>query len=169
VTLLLACCSKPPVEENRHEGTIPVVAPLVQRAPRQVIHTSWSFESGTDSCVAIATAGDTSLTLTIHRNEPIRLVLELAPQIDRLPAGHAAVPLRFAGPTGSWQVAGQQAARHHLAAALGTTDTALSRVLVLLGGGTLDVGTQDQVSAIGIAPSEALGQTWFDCARSKLI
>lgn len=169
LTLLLACCSKPQVEENRHEGTLPVVVPLVQRAPRQVIRTSWSFEAEPDSCVAIAAAGDTSLRLTIRRDEPIRLALELAPQIDRLPAGHAAVSLRFSGPTGSWQVSAQPGVRHHLTAALGATDTALSRVLVLLGGGTLDVGSQDQVSAIGIAPSEAQGQTWFDCARGKLI
>jgi hypothetical protein len=146
-----------------------VVAPFVQRAPRQAIHTNWSFESGTDSCVAVAGAGDTSLTLTISRNEPIRLALELAPQIDRLPAARAAVPLRFVGLTGSWQVSSQPTARHRLTATLGATDTALGRVLVLLGGGTLEVGTQDQVSAIGIAPSEAQGQTWFDCARGKLI
>jgi hypothetical protein len=146
-----------------------VVAPLVQRAPRQVIRTAWAFESANDSCIAVAAAGDTALRLTIRRNEPIRLVLDLAPPIDRLPAGHAAVPLRFAGPTGSWQVSAQPSARHHLTAALGATDTALSRVLVLLGGGTLDVGSQDQVSAIGIAPSDVQGQTWFDCARNKAI
>jgi hypothetical protein len=168
--LLVAGCSNPPIDDGRREAAIPVVAPFVRRAPRQVIHTTWTFESGNDACVAVAAAGVTSLRVTISRDTPIRLALSLAPQLDRLPAGRAPLPLRFAGPTGSWQVSAQQTGPHQLAVTLGADDTALSRILVLLGGGVLDVGVSEQVVAsIDIMPSDARGQLWFDCARGKMI
>jgi hypothetical protein len=166
--LLLACCTTPPVDDGRREATIPVVAPVAPRARRQVIHTTWSFESGSDACIAVAAAGATSLRVTVGRDLPIRLTLSLSPQLP--PAGRAAVPLHFAGPTGSWQVSAQQAGPHRLAVTLGADDTALSRILVLLGGGVLDVGVSEQiVASIDIMPSDARGQLWFDCARGKMI
>jgi hypothetical protein len=168
--VLLVGCSKPPSDDGRREATFPAAPPLAQHAPRQVVHTAWSFDSGTDECVGTAAAGGTSLRVTVRRNAPIRLVVSLTTKLERRPAGPAAVPLRFSGPTGSWQVSAQQTASHQLAVTLGSDDTALSRVLVLLGGGVLNVGEPEQAgTSLGITPSDAQGQLWFDCARSKMI
>jgi hypothetical protein len=91
-------------------------------------------------------------------------------QPEHRPAGRAAVPLRFAGPTGRWQVPAQQTSSHQLAVTLGADDTGLSRVLVLLNGGVLEIGRPEQnISSLAILPSDAQGQRWFDCARDKLI
>jgi len=171
LTLLFAGCSKPPPDDGRREAVAPAaVAAPVKPAPRQVVRTTWNFESGNDECTATAAGGNISLRVAIRRDAPIRLMLSLATQLESRPAGRAAVPMRFAGPTGTWQVAAQQTGSRQLTAILGSDDTALGRILVLLGGGVLDVAESEQsVASVGIAPSGAPGQLWFDCARGKMI
>ena len=80
------------------------------------------------------------------------------------------MPLRFTGPAGAWQVAAHRTAAHQATVALGADDTALSRILVLLSGGVLEVGTPSQpIATLAISPSDAQGQTWFDCAHEKVL
>jgi hypothetical protein len=171
LTLLLAGCTKPPPDDGRREVVAPAaVAPPARPAPRQVIRTTWNFESGNDECTATAAGGSTSLRVAIRRDAPIRLMLSLAAQLEPRPAGRSAVPLRFAGPTGTWQVSAQQTGSRQLTATLGSDNTALGRLLILLGGGVLDVAESEQsIASVGVAPSGAPGQLWFDCARGKMI
>jgi hypothetical protein len=146
------------------------VAPLALPPPRQVIRTTWTFATENDECVAVAAGGGTSLRVTIRRDAPINLVVTLAPPLEHRLVPHAAIPLRFAGSAGHWQVSAQQTASHQLAVTLGSGDIALSRVLVLLSGGVLDVQSPEQlILSLTIVPSEAAGQLWFDCARHKMI
>jgi hypothetical protein len=166
--LLAGCAAQPRTDEGRREASVPVVAPAVQRAPRQVIRTNWSFDARSDECVAVAASGRTSLQVTVRRNAPIRMTVSLPASLP--PNTHAPVALRFNGPAGHWQVNAQQTANRQLAVALGSNDTALSRVLVLLSGGVLEVGEQEQgFPSLGLAPSETPGQLWFDCARNNMI
>jgi hypothetical protein len=165
--LLVGCTTQPPVEEAKPEPEPPAVAPPVQRAPRQMIRTTWNFDAEGDECVAVAASGRTSLQVTVRRDAPIRVVVSLAAP---LPGGRRPVAMRFNGPAGQWQVNAQQAASRQLVAVLGVSEVALSRVLVLLSGGVLELGEQSQaLPSLVLAPSDAQGQTWFDCARRNAI
>jgi hypothetical protein len=146
------------------------VAPPVQMPSHQVVRTTWNFVSGSDQCVAVAAAGATSLRIAVSRAAPIRLTLSLAMQLWWSPASHAAVPLRFNGPAGRWQVTAQPSGNRQIIVTLGSDESALSRVLVLLSGGVLDVIEAERiVVSLVVGPSDAQGQLWFDCARSKMI
>ena len=167
--LLLAGCTKPPPQVVNPEPSVTAVVPSAP-PPRQVVHTNWTFSSGTDECVAVAAGGGTSLRVTVRPDAPIGLSLSLTAQLQQRLAPHIAIPLRFSGSAGRWQVSAQQTASHQLAVTLGSGDAALSRVLVLLSGGELDVANPDRVIlSLVIAPSDSAGQLWFDCTRHKMI
>jgi hypothetical protein len=166
--LLQGCAPKPP-EEAAPELPVPPVPPTQppRKPSSQPIRTAWSFHEGPDDCIAEATASGASLEVAVRHDAPIRLTLTL-PSISM--RGQAGVPLRFSGPAGSWRVAGRAAGAHQLAAPLGSDETALSHVLVLLAGGTLELGETGAVRAVlEISPSNKDGQTWFDCARNKVL
>jgi hypothetical protein len=162
--LLVGCAAQPPSVEGQTEASIPAVAPAVPRASRQVIRTTWDFEAGPEQCVAVAAAGRTSLRVTVRRNAAIQMTVSLP---GPLPPGRSApMALRFNGPAGSWQVSARPVGSRQLTAALGSDETALSRVLVLLSGGVLEIGEQERaIPSLALAPSETRGRTWFDCAR----
>jgi hypothetical protein len=131
-----------------------------------VLHAEWSFSSGGDECLATASAGATALRISVQRESAIRLTVSLARQYEH----EAIVPLRFAGPAGNWQVTARASGTSLLGVTLGSDNTALSHILVLLSGGTLNVGLPPhQVVSLVIKPSDTSGQNWFDCAREKLM
>jgi hypothetical protein len=165
--LLVGCAVQPPVEE-KVEAPPPVVTPPAPRAPRPVvIQTTWNFDAGTDGCVAVASSGRTSLHVAVRRNASIQMTVSLARSLP--PGKPTSIALRFNGPAGRWQVNARRVDSRQLSAELGTDDTALSRVLVLLSGGVLEVGDPNQaIPGLGLAPSEARGRVWFDCARENM-
>jgi hypothetical protein len=170
VVVLLAGCSTPPPDIVKPEVTAPAVLLPTPPAPRAVVRTNWTFTSGADECVAVAAGEGTSLRVTVRRDAPISLDLSLATFLQRRLAAHAAIPLRFAGSAGRWQVSARQTASRQLAVTLGSGDSALSRVLVLLSGGAMDVENPERVVlSLIIPPSDAPGQLWFDCARGKMM
>ncbi|HEX3399486.1 MAG TPA: hypothetical protein VHT74_04070 [Acetobacteraceae bacterium] len=167
--LLMAGCSQPKPDEAPHEAAGPVAPPPSRPAPRQV-RATWSFDSRSEECIATAAGSGMSLRVTVRRNAPIAISLSLPANMALPATGRAPIPLRFAGPAGRWQVAAQQTASHQLAVTMGSGDTALSHVLVLLSGGVLDIGTTEQIIAsVTIPASDLQGQLWFDCARSRMI
>ena len=146
---------------------MPAVPPLVRHVPNPQIHTTWTFRSSDEECVAVASAAGTSVLMTVRRDAPIRLAVSLEPQSAH---GPAVVPLRFTGPAGLWQVSARRTAAHRFAVTLGSDDKALSRILVLLSGGMLELGLPAQpIVSLVISPSDAQGETWFDCARGKML
>lgn len=165
--LLAGCEPPPPVQEERHEASVPAVPPLVRRpAPRVVVRTGWTFNAGEEECTAMAAASGSSLLVTVRRDAPIRLVVTLAAPAQ----APGSAQLRFTGQAGSWQVAARRAAARQLAVALGSDESALSRILVLLSGGTFEVGAPAQpITTFTIGPSDKPGQDWFDCARTKTL
>lgn len=165
--LLGGCTPPPPSDEGRREASIPAVPPFVPHVQNQPVHTAWTFHSSDEDCVAVAAAENVSLVVTVNRNASIDLAVSVPGQLTQ---GSTSVPLRFAGPAGTWQVAARRSAAHEISVALSANDTTLSRILVLLSGGVLDVGTAPQpIVSLAISPSEAPGQAWFDCARGKVL
>ncbi len=147
---------------------MPAVPPLVRHVPTPPqIHTTWTFRSSDEECVAVAAAAGTSVLISIRRDAPIRLVVSLESQPVH---GSVTVPLRFTGPAGLWQVSARRTAARRFAVTLGSDDKALSRILVLLSGGMLELGQPAQpIVSLVISPSDAQGQSWFDCARGKML
>ena len=147
---------------------MPAVPPLVRHVPTPPqIHTTWTFRSSDEECVAVAAAAGTSVLISIRRDAPIRLVVSLKSQSVH---GSVTVPLRFTGPAGLWQVSARRAAARRYTVTLGSDDKALSRILVLLSGGMLELGEPAQpIVSLVISSSDAQGQSWFDCARGKML
>jgi hypothetical protein len=107
------------------------------------------------------------MQIAVRRDAPLRLVIALPSRPQPAPR---TLPVRFTGPAGSWQAAGRLTAPRELTVALGADELALSRILVVLSGGTLDVGEPGQlVVSLAVGPSDAGGQEWFDCARGRLL
>jgi hypothetical protein len=161
--LLLGCT---PAPEKTTQEVAPLPVPPAPPAPAPTLRTEWAFNTQNNQCVATAAAGATALRVTVRREAPIRLDVTLAPQFTHDPI----VPLRFVGPAGGWQVTAHQVGKTDLSVTLGSDNVALSHVLVLLSGGTLNVGMPPQaVVLLAIRPSDTSGQNWFDCAREKLL
>ena len=137
---------------------MPAVPPLVRHAPSPQIHTNWTFNTSDDECVAVAAAAGTSLLVTVRRDAPIRLVVSLG--LSRLTDRQRPAALHRTG--GAWQVSARRTAAHRFAVTLGSDDTALSHVLVLLSGGMLEVGPPAQ-------PIVSLVDQPFGCAGRKLV
>jgi hypothetical protein len=166
VLFLTGCAAEPPPVEEKVEAPPPVVAPVVPRAPR-VLATTWSFDTTNDECSAVAASGRTSLQVAVRRNAPIRMTVSLPGPLP--PEKRVPLALRFNGPAGRWQVNARPMGSRQFAAALGSDDIALSRVLVLLSGGVLEVGDQTHaIPSLGLPPSEVQGRVWFDCARGTM-
>lgn len=143
----------------------PAPPPPARSAPVRPVRATWTFESGSEQCVASADAGAASVRVTVRRHAAVELLVSLA-QV----APASAVPLHFSGPAGDWQVQARRSGARALGVALGTDNTALSHVLVLLSGGTFDVGPPERpIASFAIAPSDARGQAWFDCARGMML
>lgn len=161
---LFSACTQP-VKEPPPEVQAPPPEP-VKPPPVPLLHAEWSFSSRGDECLATATAGATALRISVRRDLAIRLTISLAKQYEYEPI----VPLRFVGPAGTWQVTSRAYGTSLLGVTLGSDNTALSHILVLLSGGTFNVGLPPHaVVSMVIKPSDTSGQNWFDCAREQLM
>jgi hypothetical protein len=161
---LLSACTQP-AKEPPPEVQAPPPEPA-KPAPVPILRPEWSFSSKGDECTAAATAGATALRINVRRESAIRLTVTLARQYDH----EDVVPLRFVGPAGTWQVTARAYGASQLGVTLGSDNTALSHILVLLSGGMFSVGLPPHaVVSLAIKPSDTNGQNWFDCAREKLM
>jgi hypothetical protein len=163
VCALVTSCNQPaPQPKPEAEAPPP---PAAKPAPVPTLRPEWSFNARSDECVAVAAAGATAVRVTVRRSSPIRLDVSLAHEYTYDPV----VPLRFAGPAGTWQVTAHEVGKAMLAVTLGADNSALSQVLVLLSGGTFNVGRPPHaVVTLTIRPSDVSGQNWFDCAREQM-
>ncbi|MBU6498347.1 MAG: hypothetical protein KGJ41_05580 [Rhodospirillales bacterium] len=140
----------------------PFTAPV---APA-VHQLAWSFTQQPDACRAVAAGRGFSVTVLVRHNGAITLILgNILPAAT--PSGQTA-SWRFLGATGSWELALRSNGRRDLVGYLPAGEAALSQVLVLLSGGMLEAIDQEAgLPKLRLPPSDAEGQTWFDCARSK--
>jgi hypothetical protein len=133
-------------------------------AAHPVLRAAWSFQSGPDACIATARAGAASLEIAVRPDSAIRLTLALPGDPPDRPVAH------FSGPAGHWAMLGLRAGHHEAAFALGRNESALSRVLMLLSGGMLQVEAPGEaLPTLSLPESGADGQQWFMCARRNVI
>ena len=146
--------------------------PAEPRRPpaRRVVSLAWSFGFGPDQCVATATGDFATLTVTVRRSATVDVMLAVAPPPPARGAARAPASLRFSGPSGQWSLPASGTAQHGFAASSEADERALGRVLILLGGGTLDVTSAPPgVPTVQLPPGGPQGQTWSDCARRQII
>ncbi|HET8997812.1 MAG TPA: hypothetical protein VFN42_14180 [Acetobacteraceae bacterium] len=158
-SVLLASCAHvaPPPPPPQPPPARPV-------AERPRLHPVWSFQTGPNACLAVATAGHTRLLVAVRRKQPIRL--SVTTPYDT--AGQAVA--HFHGPAGAWIASGWHAGGHEIVFTLGRDMDSLSRVLMLLSGGVMDLDAPEKNLPIFILPAAGPhGQQWFGCARKLVI
>ena len=153
---LAACTPAPPAPPA--ESALPLPPPPPPAA-RPVARAAWTFQRLPKECRATARAGRFSLTVLARDSHPILLILA--------PAPHRRLELRFAGPAGTWAIEATAPPGHPAAASFGPGDTGLSRLLIMLSGGTLSPQPPAaRLPPIGLPPSGPEGTRWFDCVRN---
>ena len=131
------------------------------------MRAAWSFQAAQDSCVALARAGSASLRILISADGMIRLTLTMPGQSGATPVA------RFNGPAGNWLMKGALLPSRQSALlatfSLPRNDTSLSRILMLLSGGMLELGPADAgLPILALPESGDDGRQWFICARRSV-
>jgi hypothetical protein len=158
---LAACTALPAPPQPAPPPSLPLPPPPPP-APRLVAHASWSFQRGPNECRATARAGRISLAVIARGGHPIVLVLS---PVGPLP--HHRLTLRFAGAAGNWTVEAAATGGHAAVALFGPGDTGLSRLLIMLSGGTvIPEHPAADLPLISLPPSGADGAHWFGCVRN---
>ena len=85
-----------------------------------------------------------------------------------VPVGRATA-IAFSGAGGAWNVTGHGAASRRVVASQPMTEDQAGQILVLLGGGRINVGTRSLgVPELRIPNGGAPGRDWFACVRRQL-
>lgn len=160
LALPLTGCEQPtPPVDVRKPPPLPV--PLPPRA----ITSSWSFHSG-DVCTATAGGGALALDVAASR-DTLRLVVRV-PASLAMPANRG-VAIAFAGTSGAWTITGNKAAANRVIASRPMNEDQAGRILLLLGGGNVRVGSRgDRVPELRVPNSGPSGRDWFECVRRQL-
>jgi hypothetical protein len=161
IALSLASCERPPP---------PVVAPPLPPAPpapvfHRPVTSTWSFQAG-DACTAAAGGGTLSLDIAVSRD-----TLEITAHLPKdlfVPVGRTAA-IAFSGPSGSWTMTGLGAASRKVIASQPMTEDQAGRILILLGGGTIKIGSRSLgLPELRIPNGGTPGRDWFECVRRQL-
>jgi hypothetical protein len=156
-----ACCASPPPKAAEQAPEAPPAPPV--QAARPVLRAAWSFQTAPDACVALAKAGPASLQITVRPERLIRLTVALPGDAPDKPTA------RFNGPAGHWLILGMRAGRREALFTLGRDETSLSRILVLLSGGMLNLEPRgEDLPILSLPESGAQGREWFACARRSV-
>jgi len=160
LALLPACCTPPPKPAEPAPAAPPPPQP---HAARPVLRAAWSFQAGPDACIALAKAGSTSLQIVVRPEGPLRLGMSLPGDAPDKPVA------RFSGSAGYWQILGTHAGRREVLFSLARNETSLSRLLMLLSGGMLNLeATGEGLPILSLPESGAEGREWFACARRSV-
>lgn len=164
LALSAACCTTPSAPPNSAEPAPEVLGPPPPPAPRPVLRAAWSFQAKPDACTAIAKAGATSMQIVVRREGLIRLTVAVRGDAPAKPVVH------FDGPAGRWLIAGGPAGPRLEGFYLARDETSLSRILMLLSGGTLNLEPRgEDLPILSLPESGAEGQQWFACVRRIVI
>jgi hypothetical protein len=131
----------------------------------------WSFATGPDRCVATASGDHSVVRVTVVRNGSVALSLGYPPPAVRQLKPGTRAGLSFSGPSGHWSVQGQANAQRGISASSPPDEVSLGRILLLLGGGSLDAAAAPKLKLppLQVGPAGPEGQAWFDCARAQMI
>jgi hypothetical protein len=167
--LSLAGCSTAP---QRTMGT--PVRPEPQKpeprrqtpVPPQPVDAVWKFEQSEQTCKA--TAANPALVLDVTASDERLQFLARAHTRPGLRRG-ANAPIDFTGTSGSWSASGRLTASHVISASQPMDEAAVGRVLVLLSGGTLQVGgLRSRLPQLRVPDAGTAGRVWFECVRRRL-
>ncbi len=128
----------------------------------------WHFGSSTGACTAAAIGRTARLQITLRAGHVALFVLYAARGMERQgPTAPGA--LGFRGAAGGWTAPAQIGPGSLAVAALQLNDQTVSRVALLLDGGTLAPVGAGEVLPVMLLPSAgAAGRRWFGCARGLL-
>jgi hypothetical protein len=169
VMLSLAGCGTPP-----SPAAGPVVTPEPKKAepPRQPsiapqpVTAMWKFLESGEICKATAT--NPAVTLDVTVSDDRLLFLARARTRPALRRG-SHTPIAFTGTSGSWTASGRLTTSHVVSASQPMDEAAVGRVLVLLSGGTLQVGgPHSKLPSLQVPDAGPAGRTWFECVRRRL-
>jgi hypothetical protein len=141
----------------------PQTPPPLPAAPAPVT-SNWSFDRS--ACTAKASGPGLSFEVTASSTE-LSLVVHTARRVSLRPT--ADVPIAFTGRSGNWTLAGRLAAPRRIATVSPTSEDAVSRVLVLLSGGTIRIGTgRAGLPILRVPDAGQPGRSWFECVKQRL-
>lgn len=157
---------------------VPPAAIAIPARPREPAR--WHFATGPDTCTAEAIGRTARLRVELRRAHGVSFVL-IAPSerkakqdaMDQTgpgaPSNVSAGALSFEGRDGSWTASARLGPGARAMASLPLNATAVGRVALLLGGGTLDpIGAPAGMPGVALPVAGAAGRTWYGCARGLL-
>ncbi len=155
----------PPVEV----ALLPVPPQPPPQPAHRILRLAWSFQTRADHCIATAAGDRAAVTITIRRSKGVNFHVALpASEASRI-ATRSLVKVRFGGPSGNWKLQASGDAKHGIDAPSAQDEVSLGRILILLGGGTLDFAVPAGLPSLLIPPAGPEGQAWSDCAHSQMI
>ena len=167
--LLLSAChaepSPPPVAAVSPSLPVPP-RPVVKPPVRESIAPTWSFSQMPDVCTARAVQSGRGLVVSVRRDTGINISIKNITK-NRI-TGKGNIQLSFSGVAGEWSLRAVENGQNDVAMHLPLDDVSVGYLLILLGGGTLETGDKRlTLPILQLASSDAEGQAWFDCVRSK--
>ncbi len=167
---LLGCVlatNQPPPVPSAPPPAPPVAKPQHPLPPLDAV---WSFDIGDTACAALASAGATSLRLSVAANGTI--VIAVAPGGDTAPYGHASRPpprLKVAAEGETWRWRLRPAPARVLETRLAASKVALAQILLMLHGGQAVLSAEHTPDRIlRLPPAGQSGAAWFACARDRV-
>ena len=164
--VLIGCQAPPPPPPP--PGPPPPPAARTEPSVPKPVGARWSFTVTETACIAHASNPAVSLTVRVGNNQAVLSVMASAMKSSTADANtHAR--LLFRGPAGSWTLPARTDSHHGVMAYLHLDDTAVNKLLLLLGGGRLQTDVAKVlVPVLRIPDSDVSGRQWFDCVRKEL-
>lgn len=162
---LTACNTPPPVlgMPQPPPPALPQAPPPTPVAPAPVT-SSWRFNGS--ACSARASGPGLSLDVIASGSE-VRLLISPTRRISR--RVNTDVPVAFIGRSGNWTLAGHISNVRQIAAVSPMSEDAVSRVLVLLSGGTIRTDNgRAGLPILRVPDAGQPGRAWFECVKQRL-
>jgi hypothetical protein len=162
----LAACTPPPAVVAVPEpppSAAPQPPPPAPVAPA-LVASNWSFDRS--ACSAKASGPGLSLDVTTSSTE-LSLVIRTSRRVSLRPATE--VPFAFTGRSGNWTLAGRLTGPRQIAAVSPMSEDAVSRVLVMLSGGTIRISNRRAgLPTLRVPDAGQPGRSWFECVKQRL-
>jgi hypothetical protein len=148
--------------------TPPRRAPHAANA-QHAVDAIWSFRATERSCGAAATHQAVALTVAVRDGQAIEIAVRPGAAVQA-PRRRDGLHLVFSGPTGSWRTRARTSPDRAVVLAQQLDESAVGRILMMLEGGTIEVGGSGAGwPVLKLPPSGPAGRDWFECVRRQLL
>ena len=143
---------------------------IARPPPRQqTVHGNWVFSEDEETCVARISGPHFWLEVTVGSSE-ITVFLGTSHPTEASARHGPLLRIRFSGLAGNWDISGNRIRGPAVESTLAMNDASLGRVVMMLGGGTVDVPTgPPQLPIFALPAAGREGSAWLRCARQKLL